>query len=92
MALELHGLAIPAGDGASQLVWLTKHWNSLPCGSAPAGTWSATHAHELPYRPPNKNLPKPSAMPLPHQAGKNSHGMSEEHGLSVSAWHAVALG
>jgi hypothetical protein len=43
----------PAGGGASQLACVSKHWNSLPCGSAKAGTCWVTQAQELPP-PPNK--------------------------------------
>ena len=76
----------PAGGGASQWSCVSKHWNSLPCGSAPAGTCSAVHAQELLALDELYMEPKASAMPLPHHVRSSAQREpSAVHGFSASA-------
>jgi hypothetical protein len=77
---------LPAGGGASQCACVSKHWNSLPCGSAPGGTCSATHAHVLLGLDASHTEPNASAMPLPHHVLSNAQrAPSALHGFSASA-------
>ena len=84
----------PAGGGASQLSCVSKHWNSLPCGSVPLGTCSAVHAQELLAREESYMEPKANAMPLPHHVRSSAQQLEvssveqSPHGLSVSNWQA----
>ena len=82
----------PPSVFASQCAWLSKHWNSLPCGAAPVGTCSATHAHEL-FVGGLLMAPKASAMPEPHHVTSFEQAVdAAPHGFKGSAWHAACVG
>jgi hypothetical protein len=90
--VALHPLAYSAAGLAlaSQCAWLSKQANSLPCGSAPCGTCSATHAHEL-LAGGVASMPNASAMPEPHHVRSSAQGVPPAaHGFSGSASHDAA--
>ena len=86
LALQPLRYILPFGGGASQLACVSKHWNSLPCGSALGGTCSSTHAQVLLGFEAFHIEPKASAMPLPHQVRSFAQrAPSQLHGFSESA-------
>ena len=86
---------LPAVAGASQLACVSKHWNSLPCGSVPLGTCSAVHAQLLSGAVGSHKEPKASAMPLPHHVRSSAQQLASgsapqsPHGFSASASQAL---
>ena len=86
--VALHPLMymLPAGGGASQCACVSKHWNSLPCGSAPDGTCIDTHAQLLLALEALIREPNARAMPLPHHVRSSAQrDPAALHGLSASA-------